>query len=891
MKGLSKESSDPRPRVAIITDVNDLTIPLTKKLVESSCRIDIVSEDQKYWKKVIPSSPPESISAVKLEDEALSRDYKYIVFVNLYQQRKKGAVKEKREAEKRLDFAIRLAKNNIAKSLFVFPYLQEVASIKQTESLRKKISEQENLEASVLLIGQLIGPEMDIDKNDVIAQMLKDAASKSSIKVPKLKGNLYPVLIDPVSKEILKILFSFGSQEKEMVVISEPISISRFVELLIKIKPGISCEQDRKGWPLSIPEISKKITLRQNLERVLRKTLVFKKEKEVVHERFQIKQKRRETYKETKVAVSGGKKWLFGAIALFLLSILLPIVLLVVSATSFSFAKKSLKNKNYSLAQRTLALSKFSSQLADRCLTSTSRIPVVGGITPSANLAKMLIKASDLSLRSVSLINTSYELVEEILGEEPYNLASYSEKISLELDYIYKEEGFLVGEANSQKGLTKSIVSKVLTTKGMVNERNRHLLLKDITEQLPELLGEKAPKTYLVLFQNNLESRPTGGVINSFALATFNKGRLTGIDVQDVAFADSQLKGYIEPPDSIKKHLGVESWLLRDSNWDPDFPTSAARAEWFLDKEIDREVDGVIAIDLEFLRRLIDETGGISLKNFNMDINSRNLFELVLESTDSEFLTTLFGELLERFINSSKEEQIKALKIVPANLEEKHIQVFLHNVKAQRAIFELGWDGAVIPIGCSGNCTGDWIGIVEANVAKNYSNYLVKKSAELNVLFEEGVIKRKLLVLLGSSADASQENLSYRAYIRVVAPPDIGFSPVVVFGQEGRKKLNPEILEVQGHKEAGVFVELGPGESKSLLFSWESATLLDYGSSGEYRIYWRKQAGTLNDPIKVVLKFPKNLKYLDTGDFSLTKDSALEYNTELTRDFVSRIFW
>ena len=299
----------------------------------------------------------------------------------------------------------------------------------------------------------------------------------------------------------------------------------------------------------------------------------------------------------------------------------------------------------------------------------------------------------------------------------------------------------------------------------------------------------------------------------------------------------------------------------------------------------------MIAVDLEFFRRLVDKTEGTGLKNFSTDVSSRNLFDLVLESTDSEFLTTLFGDLLERLVNFSKEEQIKMLKAIPACLGEKHIQVFLHNVKAQRAIFELGWDGAVIPIKCSENCTGDWIGIVEANVAKNYSNYIVSKSAELNVLFEEGVIKRQLLILLNNLVDTDQENLEYKAYVRVVAPPDSGFSPVVVFGQESKKELKPEILEVRGHKEAGIFVELKPGESKSLLFSWESAAGLDYENPGEYRIYWRKQAGTLSDPIKVVLNFPKNLKYLDTGDFSLTKDNALEYNTELTRDFVSRIFW
>jgi hypothetical protein len=48
---------------------------------------------------------------------------------------------------------------------------------------------------------------------------------------------------------------------------------------------------------------------------------------------------------------------------------------------------------------------------------------------------------------------------------------------------------------------------------------------------------------------------------------------------------------------------------LRDSNWDPDFEKSAGNAEWFLEKEINREVDGVMAIDLNYTKKLIESFG------------------------------------------------------------------------------------------------------------------------------------------------------------------------------------------------------------------------------------------------------------------------------------------
>ena len=68
-----------------------------------------------------------------------------------------------------------------------------------------------------------------------------------------------------------------------------------------------------------------------------------------------------------------------------------------------------------------------------------------------------------------------------------------------------------------------------------------------------------------------MELRPTGGFIGSYAIMTFDKGRLAEIVVNDVYTADGQLKGHVDPPEPIRKYLGEGGWFLRDSNWDPDF--------------------------------------------------------------------------------------------------------------------------------------------------------------------------------------------------------------------------------------------------------------------------------------------------------------------------------
>jgi len=116
-----------------------------------------------------------------------------------------------------------------------------------------------------------------------------------------------------------------------------------------------------------------------------------------------------------------------------------------------------------------------------------------------------------------------------------------------------------------------------------------------LSANLPSILGQDTNKNYLILFENNMELRPTGGFIGHTVLQNFGGGKLNGLDINDIYSADGQLKGHGEPPAPIKNYLGEANWWFRDSNWDPDFPTSAERAEWFLNKEMDQNFDGVIS--------------------------------------------------------------------------------------------------------------------------------------------------------------------------------------------------------------------------------------------------------------------------------------------------------
>jgi len=147
------------------------------------------------------------------------------------------------------------------------------------------------------------------------------------------------------------------------------------------------------------------------------------------------------------------------------------------------------------------------------------------------------------------------------------------------------------------------------------------------------------------------------------------------------------------------------------------------------------------------------------------------------------------------------------------------------------------------------------------------------------------------MVYANTAEDDSGQKGVYKVYIRVLAPQNVSFGPTEVSGGGSFEVIEPEISQVRGHKEAGVLVEVLPAEAKSVTFYWEERLDLAYDSAGEIRFYWRKQPGTLNDDIVVSFSLPNKLKVFGEPPFSLTEEGVFGYNTELSRDFVSRIYW
>jgi len=117
-------------------------------------------------------------------------------------------------------------------------------------------------------------------------------------------------------------------------------------------------------------------------------------------------------------------------------------------------------------------------------------------------------------------------------------------------------------------------------------------------KMIPEIAGFNGEKTYLLLFQNNLELRPSGGYIGNFGIIKVENGNPTVFELHDTNIFDGFGTIKTEPPRPLYDHLKIDNWQMRDGNWSPDFKISAEQVEYFYRLQGGHEnFDGIIAIN------------------------------------------------------------------------------------------------------------------------------------------------------------------------------------------------------------------------------------------------------------------------------------------------------
>lgn len=137
----------------------------------------------------------------------------------------------------------------------------------------------------------------------------------------------------------------------------------------------------------------------------------------------------------------------------------------------------------------------------------------------------------------------------------------------------------------------------------------------DAAQLAPAMLGGETPRRYLLLMQNNAESRASGGIPGAIAVLNVSKGALK-LESQTSA---SALGAFVPPvavdPEQQAIYSGRLGKFMQDVNLTPDFPTTASTAQQMWKTRTGEQLDGVVSIDPVALSFILEATGPVQISD------------------------------------------------------------------------------------------------------------------------------------------------------------------------------------------------------------------------------------------------------------------------------------
>lgn len=501
-------------------------------------------------------------------------------------------------------------------------------------------------------------------------------------------------------------------------------------------------------------------------------------------------------------------------------------------------------------------------------------------LIPYADLLGLKGKSTFVAGSADERIKTAVETLDKIVP----NIDKISEKIAAvnqELEQVdadrYPEK---IGNALVRSRF-KSAKSVFLQTSSLfVNAQ-------PLLEKIPQLLGVKEAKRYLVLFQNDAELRATGGFITGYSLFKIEKGKFQVERSDDIYKLDeAKKKTYKAPAPILKYHQNVNTFELRDSNLSPDFLVSMNEFEKMLKESVPDfpQFDGIIAVDTHVLVSAIRILGDFNIAGrvFSAENDKRcdcpkAIYELedystrpvaYLREDRKGIIGTLLYQLMQRALGVSPGQYWGRLfQMLLTESGQKHVLFYFHDEDAQKGIEAINFGGRI------NSFTGDYLLVNDVNFAGAKSNMFVKQSVKEEIEIESGEsIVKTLTISYKNPAPASNCNLEagqlclngiLRNWLRIYVP-------------QGAK-----LLEFTGsEKDTSTYDELGKTVFEGFLTvkpQASSEVIVKYrlpfkAKKGEiYKLLIQKQPGTEGNENSV------NFQGREIDKFSLLKDYEVTF--------------
>jgi len=408
---------------------------------------------------------------------------------------------------------------------------------------------------------------------------------------------------------------------------------------------------------------------------------------------------------------------------------------------------------------------------------------------------------------------------------------------------------------------------------------------------LPWLTGYPEEKTYLFILENNREMRPAGGFIGTYGIFQVANAEIKNFYTDNSYNLDVKVKDTqkIPAPKPMEKYMAQPNWFFRDSNWWPDWPTSAEKIAWFYAQEGGTEkLDGVIAITPTVIEQLLGflgefEIGGLKFnqQNFWEQLQYQVEFGYYKQGIDAadrkDIIGDLSREMIKRLYSYPISQWPDLIDTISKSVKEKHILIYFFDPLAQSVSVENGWAGEVK------TSPGDYVMLVDANLAALKTDSVMARTMIYNLHEnKDGAVLAEARVNYQNMGTFTWKTTRYRSYTRLYVPDGSHLISV----EAGGKVYKPEEVDTVnefGKTSFAVFFEVEPQTSKEVVWKYQLPnSIVDQIKNGEYQLLVQKQPGIEKMNLQLNLNFSTEVK--DVSASKQTNKQTIKQTSVLRQD-------
>jgi hypothetical protein len=435
---------------------------------------------------------------------------------------------------------------------------------------------------------------------------------------------------------------------------------------------------------------------------------------------------------------------------------------------------------------------------------------------------------------------------------------------------------------------------------------------------LPDLAGMDGPRTYLVMALNEDELRAIGGFISGVGEVRIEAGQLITMTFRDSYAVDDFTQPYPEPPEPMRRFMGIGLWVFRDSNWSPDFPTSARQAISLYRPGHPVAVDGVIALDQRAVQKLVGAVGPLLLEGVEEPVTGENFIDYIRQAWAPEGEETeggwwkqrksfmgLVAQAMWQRVQSGKVNYGTLAQTILRLLDEKHLLIYVEHPDAAALLAERNWDGALR------SRSGDFLMVLDTNMGYNKVNPGVQERISYQIDLEQSPPQATLTLVYTHTVTTDvpceqapeygeiYEDMMERCYwdyVRVYIPQGstlLGATRIPVAGDSllsGEDYAGDVTVHTADEGSWLALEVLGlipPSAVQTRSFTWTlPADMVEWqGYEGWYSLRVQKQPGTSGHPLVIQIRPPEGSRLVEgVPEPTIVDEAKVVYRIALDQD-------